>query len=40
MIHMYTKYMPSVDKHNVQNNVASGVDGIGYAFPGTPCEEK
>lgn len=37
IIHMYTPYLPSIDKHEVKRNVASGTQGIGYAFPGTPC---
>lgn len=37
---MYTPYLPSTDKHEVRRNVGSGSEGIGYAFPGTPCEES
>lgn len=37
---MYTPYLPSRDNHLVTGNVGSGTEGIGYAFPATPCEEK
>lgn len=39
-IHMYTPYLPSRDNHKVEYNVGQGSEGIGYAFPATPCEEK
>lgn len=37
---MYESYLPSKDDLIVQGNIGSGSHGIGYAFPGTPCEEK
>lgn len=40
LIHMYTNHIPSEDLHDISGNIGQSSEGIGFAFPGTPCEEK
>jgi len=38
LFYMYSMYNPQTDGLLVTNNVGQGSAGLGFAFPGIPCD--